>query len=96
MKKFNAFLDKIGLKITNAVGTMVCALLFGLLALSGLPTALRPGGIGFVQWLSTAFLQLVLLSIILVGQRLQADTTMKHISKKHEELKAHITKQSKK
>jgi len=86
----NNFLNKIGLIITNAVGTMICAILFALLALSGLPTALKPGGIGFVQWLSTAFLQLVLLSIIMVGAKLQSDNTIKHVTKQHKDLKDHL------
>jgi hypothetical protein len=88
----NSFLNKIGLIITNAVGTMICAILFALLALSGLPTALKPGGIGFVQWLSTAFLQLVLLSIIMVGAKLQSDNTIKHVTKQHKEHMSMVNK----
>jgi|ERR1039458_3589578 hypothetical protein len=83
MNRVNRFSNWLALKITDAVSTMLCAVLFSILALFGLPQALRPGGIGFIQWLSTAFLQLVLLSIIMLGQRLQADTTIKHVSKTH-------------
>jgi hypothetical protein len=92
MNTIHKFSKWLALKITNAVSTMLCAFLFALLAISGLPQALKPGGIGFVQWLSTAFLQLVLLSVIMVGQRIQADATIKHVTAKHNELKAHITK----
>lgn len=71
---------------------MLCALLFSILALAGLPQALKPGGIGFVQWLSTAFLQLVLLSVIMVGQKLQAEQTITHVKKHldahHDKIKA--------
>ena len=99
MNRINNILNKIGLIITNAVSTMWMAIVFALLALSGLPQALSPNGIGFVQWLSTAFLQLVLLSIIMVGQKLQADATIthvkKHMDKHHAEHIAHLQRISK-
>jgi hypothetical protein len=63
---------KLALLITRAVGTMACAYLFGALALIGLPTALSPGGEGIIAWIAQTFLQLVLLSIIMVGQTVQA------------------------
>ena len=78
--KLNGFLNSLGIKITSWVGTMWCAILFAILAVSGLPQALAPGGIGFVQWFSTAFLQLVLLSIIMVGQKAQDDKHDESIS----------------
>lgn len=37
-----------------------------------------------VAWIAQTFLQLVLLSIIMVGQKLQADTTINHINKRHD------------
>ena len=72
IKKVEGFNAKLAVIITSGVGTMACAYAFAVLALLGLSTALAPGGIGFVQWLSTAFLQLVLLSIIMVGQSVAA------------------------
>jgi hypothetical protein len=67
---------------------MTCAYLFGLLALVSLPAILisanvltrsdvptfftKPGLILIVSWIAQTFLQLVLLSIILVGQRVQS------------------------
>lgn len=60
--------DKLGLKITAAVGTMACAAVFTILALVALPGALATGqAVVIVAWISQAFLQLVLLSIIMVG-----------------------------
>lgn len=50
---------------------MVCAGLFTLLALLMLPTALAGGIPTFIPWLAQTLLQLVLLSIIMVGQNLQ-------------------------
>lgn len=68
----------LAVRITRAVGTMWCAYLFAILALFGLPSALAPGGIGVVMWFSTTFLQLVLLSILAVGQQTQADELESH------------------
>lgn len=67
--QFNTFL---ALKITAAVGTMWCAYAFALLALVSLPTALRGGLAPTVTWTAQTFLQLVLLSIIIVGQNIQS------------------------
>ncbi|MGO9195542.1 MAG: hypothetical protein ACLQK4_00250 [Acidimicrobiales bacterium] len=67
--RFNSWL---AVKITDGVGTMWCAYLFAALALIGLPTALKPGGEGIIAWIAQTFLQLVLLSIIIVGQNIAA------------------------
>ena len=67
--KFNAWL---AVKITDGVGTMWCAYAFAAIALIGLPTALKPGGEGIIAWIAQTFLQLVLLSIIIVGQNIAA------------------------
>lgn len=60
------------LKITAVVGSMWCAYVFAAIALFGLPSAIRGGVGGVVQWIAQTFLQLVLLSIIIVGQNVQA------------------------
>jgi hypothetical protein len=66
---FNA---KLAVLITRLVGTMWCAYLFTAIALIGLPPALKPGGEGVVSWIAQTFLQLVLLSVIMVGQNVQS------------------------
>lgn len=63
---------KIAVFLTRLVGTMWCAYLFTLVALLGLPAALRPHGEGLVAWIAQTFLQLVLLSVIMVGQNVQS------------------------
>ncbi|MDE2101530.1 MAG: hypothetical protein KGL39_30070 [Patescibacteria group bacterium] len=73
MKKVEEVNVKIAVFITNWVGTMWMAYAFTLLALMGLPQALEPGGVGLIQWFAQTFLQLVLLSVILVGQNVQSD-----------------------
>lgn len=62
---------KIAIGITAVVGTMWCAYVFTILAVIGLPTALAAGGVGPISWIAQTFLQLVLLSVIIVGQNIQ-------------------------
>jgi hypothetical protein len=67
---FNA---KLALVITRSVGTMACAYVFGAIALISLPAAITSGQvIIIVAWIAQTFLQLVLLSIIMVGQTVQS------------------------
>jgi hypothetical protein len=82
---FNA---KFALLITQGVGSMACAYLFALIALTSLPAVLisanaipksavpsfltSPGLILIIAWIAQTFLQLVLLSIIMVGQSVQS------------------------
>ena len=64
--RFNA---AIAVRITRIVGTMYCAYVFTLIALVALPAAIQQGSpTVLVNWLSSNFLQLVLLPIIIVGQ----------------------------
>ena len=63
---------KIAVFLTNIVGSMWCAYLFAIIALIGLPPALKPGGEGIIAWIAQTFLQLVLLSVIMVGQNVQS------------------------
>lgn len=48
---------------------MWCAYAFAALALVALPQAMHGGSLTIVQWVSQTFLQLTLLSIIMVGQQ---------------------------
>lgn len=68
MSQVEGFNAKVAVLVTRGVGTMLCAYLFAVLAISGYPKAMGKGGIGFSNWLAEEFLQLVLLSIIMVGQ----------------------------
>jgi hypothetical protein len=76
VKHLNSGLNHIGLAITQGVGTMWAAIAFASLALVSLPVAIMSQDlIVIVAWIAQTFLQLVLLPIIMVGQRLQADKT---------------------
>jgi hypothetical protein len=66
---FNA---KVALLITRSVGTMACAYLFAAIALISLPDAIKAGRPAIISWIAQTFLQLVLLSIIMVGQAVQS------------------------
>jgi len=68
--RFNAWL---AVKVTTGVGTMWCAYAFAAMALISLPAAIRSHSeVVIVSWISQTFLQLVLLSVIIVGQNLLA------------------------
>ena len=54
---------------------MWCAYLFAMLALISLPEALRGGKATTISWIAQTFLQLVLLSIIIVGQKVSAEAS---------------------
>jgi hypothetical protein len=72
VRRANGINAKIAVFLTNIVGSMWCAYAFGVIALIGLRPALKPGGEGIIAWIAQTFLQLVLLSVIMVGQNVQS------------------------
>jgi hypothetical protein len=72
--RFNAYL---AVKITDGVGTMWCAYVFAALALVSLPDAIHGGTAQLIAWIAQTFLQLVLLSIIIVGQKVAGEASDK-------------------
>ena len=65
------FNGKIALTLTTVVGTMWCAYAFAVLALVALPSAIQQGSVlALVTWVSQTFIQLVMLSVIMVGQNI--------------------------
>jgi hypothetical protein len=88
MGEVEGFNAKIAVLITHAVGSMAMAYIFSLIALTSLPAILieagvlssgdvpkfltKPGLILIVAWIAQTFIQLVLLSIIMVGQDVQS------------------------
>ena len=71
IREFN---KKVALFVTERVGTMSCAYLFAAIALVSLPEALSSEDpLEIVSWVAETFLQLVLLSIIIVGQNIQSE-----------------------
>jgi len=64
------FNGKIAIALTTVVGTMWCAYAFACLALLVLPQAVGGGTLTLIQWVSQTFIQLVMLSVIMVGQNI--------------------------
>jgi hypothetical protein len=86
MKEVEGTNAKIALVITRTVGTMACAYLFGVIALISLPAAITSGQvIIIVAWVAQTFLQLVLLSIIMVGQTVQSRASDVRAAKEFED-----------
>lgn len=63
---------KVAVLLTRLVGTMWCAYVFAAIALVSLPDAIKGGRSTLVSWIAQTFLQLVLLSVIMVGQSVQS------------------------
>jgi hypothetical protein len=82
--KVSNFNSNLAAKITSGVSTMWCAYIFAAIALISLPSALKSGDlITIVSWIAQTFLQLVLLSIIMVGQNVQSQSVEKKINETH-------------
>ena len=93
----------LALWITKIVGSMWCAYAFGIMDLFSLPSAIRGGTGTLIAWIAQTFLQLVLLSIIMVGQNVQAEAADKRseatyhdvsiLLHEHAQLQAHLVAQ---
>ncbi len=84
MGRVNDFNRKVAEKITSAVSTMWAAYIFAALAMISLPAAIKSGNVlVIVGWIAQTFLQLVLLSIIMVSQKRSAEAVEKMIYETH-------------
>ena len=79
-RRENRFNDWLAVKITNVVGTMWCAYAFAALTLISLPEAINGGVATLVAWIAQTFLQLVLLSIIMVGQNIASEKSDRQLA----------------
>lgn len=85
MNRINGFNRRLAEKITSGVSTMWCAYIFAVIALISLPAAIKTGDVVIiVAWVAQTFLQLVLLSIIMVGQQVSSASVEKMIRETHE------------
>lgn len=92
--KVARFNSRLAVIITKAVGSMWCAYAFALFDLISLPDAIKAGTPAIISWVAQTFLQLVLLSIIMVGQNVQAvasDARQAKTFEDAEETKAAVT-----
>jgi hypothetical protein len=80
---------RIGLLITTLVGTMICAYVFAGIAFISLPSAIRSHNLTIlIAWVSSNFLQLILLPVIIVGQNLQAKASDKRADQTYKDAEA--------
>src|SRR5580698_6328017 len=87
-KEHTGFNGWLAVKITNLVATMWCAYLFAILALISLPDAIKTGTAALIAWIAQTFLQLVLLSIIMVGQKVAAAASDKQALQTYQDAEA--------
>jgi hypothetical protein len=86
---FGRFNSWLAIRITKVVGTMYCAYVFTILAFVALPSAIEQGSATvLINWLSSNFLQLVLLPIIIVGQNVISAAQDARAEADHETLTA--------
>ena len=82
------FNGRLAVFITNSVSTMWCAYIFALIAFISLPSAIRGGTAPLVSWVAQTFLQLVLLSVIMVGQKVAAAASDKQALQTYKDTEA--------
>lgn len=82
------FNGRFALLITSAVGTMWCAYLFAIIAFISLPVAITGGTATLISWIAQTFLQLVLLSVIMVGQKVAAGASDKQAEETYKDTEA--------
>jgi hypothetical protein len=83
------FNSSVGLGITVVVGTMWCAYLFTVIAFLSFWQAITSKNLVIIiGWLSSNFLQLVLLPVIIVGQNLQAKASDQRAASTYEDAEA--------
>jgi hypothetical protein len=95
--RFNKWL---AIKVTTGVGSMTCAYIFAVIALVSLPAILsqfqafhstfpnwlvKASLIALVSWIAQTYIQLVLLSVIIVGQNIQSTASDARATKTFED-----------
>jgi hypothetical protein len=83
---FNA---KVAVLLTRVVGTMWCFWVFNGIALVSLPSAIQSGNITIlIAWVSSNWIQLILLPALMVGQNLQNAAADARTAKMFEDIEA--------
>jgi len=67
---------------------MWCAYAFAVLAILVLPQAIQGGTLTLVQWVSQTFIQLVMLSVIMVGQNILSRASDKRADMTYQDAEA--------
>ena len=93
---------RLAVTVTDKIGSMTCAWVFSLIALVSLPAVLTEafhlhvfpswlvsaGLIALVAWVAQTYIQLVLLSVIMVGQRVGAEAGDARAAKTFEDVES--------
>ena len=87
-ERARSFNNRLAVSITGIVGTMWCAYAFAILALISLPQAIQSGTSALISWIAQTFLQLVLLSIIMVGQKVAAEKSDQQMEQTYKDAEA--------
>src|SRR5579872_5708154 len=87
-KEHTGFNGWLAVKITGIVATMWCAYAFAILAFISLPEAIKAGTATLIAWIAQTFLQLVLLSIIMVGQKVASEKSDKQLEQTYYDAEA--------
>jgi hypothetical protein len=82
------FNGRLAMIITSAVSTMWCAYIFAIIAFISLPSAIMGGTATLISWVAQTFLQLVLLSVIMVGQKVAAQASDKQAMQTYKDAEA--------
>lgn len=90
VQRFNT---RAALIVTKVVGSMWCAYAFGAFDLISLPDAIKGGTPTIISWVAQTFLQLVLLSVIMVGQDVQAQASDKRSEQEFGDVEAILHEQ---
>ncbi len=89
--RIDAFNQRLAALITNGVASMWCAYIFAGLALYGATGVDWHDTFKVVSWISQTFLQLVLLSIIMVGQKVLSTASDLQAKEMHDTvMKSHV------
>ena len=81
--KYQKFNSNLAVFLTNIVSTMECSYVFAIIALISLPAAINGGLAALISWIAQTFLQLVLLSVIMVGQEVQSKKSERRAAQDH-------------
>ncbi len=73
LQAVDGFNAKVAILLTKVVGTMWCFYVFNGIALVSLPSALQTGQLTIIiNWVSSNWIQLILLPALMVGQNVQS------------------------
>lgn len=84
IRRADAALTRLGVWITRGVGSMYCALMFVIIAIVATPGVFPAPVTAIAVWTAQVLLQLVLLSVIMVGQNVQSVRSEQLIQETHD------------